>query len=60
VYESALEDDGFVRFLSDCRGLEEFGVLKSHRAPERSADEKAALEKQARGLVGDKVCVTVA
>jgi hypothetical protein len=49
VYDSAL----------DCRRLEEFGVIKAHRAPDRSAEEKAALEKRARGLVGDQVRVKV-
>jgi hypothetical protein len=59
VYDSALENAGFVQFLADCRRLEEFGVIKAHRAPDRSAEEKAALEKRARGLVGDQVRVKV-
>jgi hypothetical protein len=59
VYDSALEDAGFVQFLADCHGLEEFEVTKSHRAPDWSAEKKAALEKRARGLVGDQVRVKV-
>ena len=59
IEDTALEYPCFLQFLADCRGLEELVVNKKWWMPVRSAEGRAALEKQVRNIVGDRVEVRV-